>query len=176
MMKELILNKDKLENNEIDEEVTRVKALMINSNNEILLAFAYGDYQFPGGHLNKDENNEKGLIREVKEETGIDISKYDLQPFMMIKHLTKNYFNSGKNRCNKIIYYIIKTDEKLNLKKSSFTDYEKKGNFTIGYYKLNELEEMLIDYSNKNPKFKPIAYEMLQVLFEYENINKTKRK
>ena len=171
MMKELIINKDKLEKKEIDEEVTRVKALMINSNNEIILAFAYGDYQFPGGHLNNNEESEKGLIREVKEETGIDISGYELKPFMMIKHLSKNYFNSGKNRCNKIIYYIITTDENLNLKESSFTDYEKQGNFTIGYYKLNEVEEMLIDYSNKNPKFKPIAYEMLQVLFEYEKLN-----
>ena len=168
MMKELMLNKDKLKNEDINEEVTRVKALMIDSNNKIILAYGNDCYQFPGGHLEKNEKAEDGLIREVKEETGIDISKYELKPFLMIKHLSKNYFNSGKNRCNKIIYYIIKTDEKIDFSKTSFTDYEIKHNFKIGYYNMNEIEELLIDHSNKNISSKPIAYEMLQVLYEYE--------
>ena len=45
-MKKFILNPNKILENEIDEEVTRVKALIINSNNEILLACLYNEYQF----------------------------------------------------------------------------------------------------------------------------------
>lgn len=168
-MKEIILNTSNLSSNEIDEEVVRVKALIINNKNEIIIGYAYGDYQFPGGHLEKDENEIDGLIREVKEETGIEINKEEIKPFMMLKHLSKNYFNSGKNRCNKIIYYIINTNKKIDLEKTNYTNYEEKGKFTINYYNLDEVEEMLMDHSNKNPKFKGIAYEMLQVLYEYKN-------
>ena len=45
IMKKFILNPNKILENEIDEEVTRVKALIINSNNEILLACLYNEYQ-----------------------------------------------------------------------------------------------------------------------------------
>ena len=42
-MKKFILNPNKNLENEIDEEETRVKALIINSNNEILLACLYNE-------------------------------------------------------------------------------------------------------------------------------------
>lgn len=168
-MKKLILNVNNLNFNDIDEEVTRVKALMINSKNEILLGLAYNEYQFPGGHLEKNEKPEDGMIREIKEETGIDVNKDELIPFMMLKHLSKNYFNSGKNRCNTIIYYVVKTDKRININDTAYTNYEKEGEFSLHYYKLDEVEELLIDHSSKNPKFKGIAYEMLQVLYEYRN-------
>ena len=69
-MKELILNEDKLKDKEIDDYVTRVKAIIVNDKKELLLGLSYNDYQFPGGHLEKDEEPVKGLIRELKEETG----------------------------------------------------------------------------------------------------------
>lgn len=168
-MKKFILNPNKILENEIDEEVTRVKALIINSNNEILLACLYNEYQFPGGHLEKGEDKEDGLLREVKEETGLTINKEELVPFMMIKHLSKNYSNSGKNRCNDIYYYVIKTNEKININNTNYTDYEKNGDFKLEYVKINDVEEKLIDNSNKYPTSKGITYEMLQVLYEYKN-------
>ena len=67
-MKELILNEDKLKDKEIDDYVTRVKAIIVNDKKELLLGFSYNDYQFPGGHLEKEEEPVKGLIRELKEE------------------------------------------------------------------------------------------------------------
>ena len=62
-MKELILNEDKLKDKEIDDYVTRVKAIIVNDKKELLLGFSYNDYQFPGGHLEKEEEPVKGLIR-----------------------------------------------------------------------------------------------------------------
>ena len=65
------------------------KLLMVYSNKN-------GDYKFPGGGIEKDENEEAALRREVKEETGYDISvigekiisaceyrKYDDDEFVM---------------------------------------------------------------------------------------------
>ena len=50
-MKEIITNKYNLKEEEMTEVVKRVKILIINSNNEILLGYSHNDYQFPGGHV-----------------------------------------------------------------------------------------------------------------------------
>ena len=168
-MREIIISDNKLDINDIDEEVVRVKALIINSKNEILLGYFDNNYQFPGGHLEKGENTEECLIREIKEETGMIIKKEELKPFMIINHLSKNYFNSGKNRCNKMVYYVIKTDQEINLNNTNYTKEEKEGGYTLYYVPLKNIEDLLIDHSNSYPKFKAIAYEMLEVLNEYMN-------
>ena len=54
-MMEIIKNKHKLQENDITEVVKRVKILLINSNNEILLGYSHNDYQFPGGHVEANE-------------------------------------------------------------------------------------------------------------------------
>ena len=58
-----------------------VKVVLVNENNEVLLLtrsknllkFA-GDLDLPGGHIKENESEIKGLKREVKEETDLDIS------------------------------------------------------------------------------------------------------
>ena len=54
-MKEIFINEDNLSKNEINEEVIRVKGLIINDKNEILLGYSNNTYQFPGGHLEEGE-------------------------------------------------------------------------------------------------------------------------
>lgn len=80
-MKRIIYNEDELKDNEIDKVITRVKALIINDSDDILLGYSNNIYQFPGGHLNKNEDEVLGLIREVKEETGMDISDIEKSCF-----------------------------------------------------------------------------------------------
>ena len=50
-MKHIIKNDLKINKEELTSEVTRVKALLINSNNEILLGYSDNCYQFIGGHI-----------------------------------------------------------------------------------------------------------------------------
>ena len=95
-MKEIIYNKDNLKDNELDETVIRIKAVIINNKDEILLGKCHNTYQFPGGHLNPKEDLTTGLIREVKEETGIELTNVPV-PVAFIKNYTKNYHNTGKN-------------------------------------------------------------------------------
>lgn len=168
-MKELFINRHNLEDKEIDEVVTRVKALIINSNNEMLLGYSYNCYQFPGGHVEEGENISKALVREIKEETGMDIKQKELKPFMMLKYYSKNYLNKGKNRCNKLYYFVINTDCSVNLAETNYTDEEIDGNFELRYINVEDVEEVLIDNCNKYPKYKGITYEMLQAFSEYEN-------
>lgn len=168
-MKKIVYNNDKLKLEEIDKTITRVKALIINDSNDILLGYSNNIYQFPGGHLETKEEPLKGLIREVKEETGMDISSCEIKPFMKITHLTKNYNYKGFNRKDDIYYYIVNTNKHINLKETSYTKLEEKGNYTLSRIKLNNVENLLIDNFEKYPKASVIAMEMLEVLREYKN-------
>ena len=171
-MKQIIENKYNVLESDVTEVVKRVKVLIINSNNEILLAYSNNIYQFPGGHLEFGETIKECLKREIKEETGMEVDLSLINPFMMIKYYTRNYFNSGKNRCNKIYYFVINTDNLINLKETNYTKEEKEGNYTVRYINLSDVEEELIDNANKYPRNKNIVYEMLQVISEYINQNR----
>ena len=83
-MKTIIHNKDNLKQEDINLKIYRSRAVIINSNNEILLGYLGGTYQFPGGHLEGNETIEECLVREVKEETGIDITGKFSKPFYKI--------------------------------------------------------------------------------------------
>lgn len=47
-----------------------VRAVILKGENILLVHTNKGDFKFPGGGMNKEENHEQTLIREVKEETG----------------------------------------------------------------------------------------------------------
>lgn len=72
-MKRFITNVDNLKDSDITEVVKRVKVLLINSKNEILLGYSHNMYQFPGGHVEKGEPLTNTVNREVLEETGIEL-------------------------------------------------------------------------------------------------------
>lgn len=168
-MKELIINKDNLKQEDVQEVVTRVKAIMINEQNDVLLAYCDDDYQFPGGRLKNGEDIYDGLIREVEEETGIKSKKEDYYPFMITKHYEKNYFRTGNNRLNIIIYFIYKKVPIINDSNIDISNYERKNGFKLCYVNIDEVEDSLIDHTRKYPRFKNVAYEMLPVLDEYKN-------
>ncbi len=171
-MKEILYNYDNLAPEDIDEKVVRTKALVINSNNEIMLGYSHGTYQFPGGHLEVGESFEECLLREIKEETGIKLTNVVIKPFFQIRHYTKNYHQSNKNRENIVVYYIITTDVKCDMEKTNFDDWEKDGHFEVRVIKLADMEKTLIDSIPDNPLNEVIVEEMLEALKEYNKITK----
>ena len=67
-MKEIIYNYDNVDENEINRIVRRAKALIINDNNEVVLALSHNNYYFIGGHVDNDESDFECLSREIQEE------------------------------------------------------------------------------------------------------------
>ena len=174
-MKEILYNYDNLKLEDIDEVVTRTKGLIINSNNEITLGYSHKTYQFPGGHLEEGETLEECLLREIEEETGIEIKDAKLKPFEKITYYNKNYHKSGKNRKNEIYYYIINTDANFDMNNSKLDEWEKDGNFTVKTFPIENVEQVLIDSIPDNPINKVIVEEMLDIFKEYNKItNKNK--
>ena len=167
-MMEIIKNKHKLQENDITEVVKRVKILLINSNNEILLGYSHNDYQFPGGHVEANEELIDAVNREIIEETGINLNIKDIEPFARNVGYYKDWPEEGKNRKIEIYYYEVKTDEKPNLNNTSYTEHEKDGNFESKYISLSNIEEVLIENANKYNDKRGIAKEMLELISLYK--------
>jgi molecular chaperone GrpE len=61
-----------------------IKAVVLNEKGEVLLIkrgleeLNGGKYDLPGGHIEKNETIEEALIREIKEETGLDAKKGEI--------------------------------------------------------------------------------------------------
>lgn len=170
-MKEILYNYDNLTKEDIDEVIVRTKGLIINSDDEITLGYSHKTYQFPGGHLEEGENLEECLLREIKEETGIELPDAKFKPFQKITYYNKNYHDSGKNRENQIYYYIIKTDAKFDLDNVAFDEYEKAGDFRVETFPLGEVDDILIKSIPDNPINEVIVEEMLDILKEYRKIS-----
>ena len=167
-MKEIIYNKDNLKDNEIDETVNRVKVLLINSKNELLLGYSHKIYQFVGGHVENGESFEDCIERELLEETGINIKLKSIKPFMCIKHYTKNYRDTGKDRISGIYYFKINCDEKYDLSKTCYTEDELDGKFELRYINIDKIEQVLIDNIPNNKLNEVIVHEMLEAIKEFK--------
>lgn len=167
-MKELITNKYNLKEEEMTEVVKRVKILIINSNNEILLGYSHNDYQFPGGHVEDNEELIETVNREIKEEMGIELNLNYIEPFARKSGYYKDWPEEGKNRKIEIYYYEVKTDEKPNLNNTSYTEHEKEGNFELRYIPLSKVEEELEKNINEYGDKKGIGKEMLELFKVYK--------
>ena len=73
---EVVLNEN---SKDIDEKTTRARAIIVNSNKEVLMCYSNGrkHYEFPGGHLEFDENlilasrNLKNLVLILADEINV---------------------------------------------------------------------------------------------------------
>ena len=168
-MKEIVINDKQLTDADIEQEVIRVKALIVNSSGKILLAHNNNTYQFPGGHKEYSEEMQEALIREVKEETGIYITG-NVEPFMNITTYDDDYFATGKRVKNSIYYYRILTDEVPNLQETHYDELELETEFKLFYLPISELQSFLEKKIEEKEMDEAIGVEMLFVVEEYKNI------
>lgn len=78
-------------------EVT-VGAIIFNPENRVLLCKSTkwnNQFVIPGGHIELGERMEDALIREVKEETGLDI--YDIQLISLLESIYSKSFNGDRH-------------------------------------------------------------------------------
>lgn len=166
-MKIIKVLEDNMNIDNIDKEVIRVKGLVINDNNDLIIIHNNGTYQFPGGHREGNEDLEITLEREIKEETGIDV-KIENGPFMLISEYCKNYLGTNISRCDKIYYYIIHTNELPNINSLSLTQIESKTDFKLFYVNLKDMEQFLMESIENKMINEVIGKEMLEVIKAYK--------
>ena len=150
--------------------VKRVKALIISSNNKILLASNYKDYQFPGGHMEEYESYNEALNRELLEETGINFElKDNLTPDLKLYRYYENYHETKDNTILEINYFIIRSDQYIDINNLSLTKEEEDGDFSLTYINLLEFENLLKENVLINGDKFGIAEEMLEVFDKLKN-------
>ena len=167
-MKEFVINDDNLTEEDIEMKVIRVKALILNSMGNILLAFNNNTYQFPGGHTNDDEEIDDCIKREIKEEVGIDVEVGE--PFLSIETYDSDYFGTGKKVLNTIYYYRVFTDLEPDFSKTKYDELEAKTDFNLFYVDFSRLEEFIVSKIDSNEIDPKIAREMLHVVREYNKM------
>ena len=168
-MKEIIYNQDNLKDPDIEKRVVRARGLIINSQKEILMCYSHvlAHYEFPGGHLEENEDLIGGLKREIYEETGIKIANREIKPFMVIKYYTNNYYDSNQKHLIEIYYFIINTDKKYNIQKIRLTEREIKEEYKCLYLKTKELKDILVANKKANKQNNTMIDDMLLVWNEY---------
>ncbi len=163
-MIKIIKNKYNISDEVITDTITRVKALIITSDNKILLAHSFCSYQFPGGHVEDNENLLTALKRELYEETGLIFELNNLKPFALLIKYYKDYPSTNKYTKFIIYYYVIKDDRVPILKNTNYTDEEKDGKFTLRYIPLDIVKCVLKDNIDTCGDTEGIAEEMLDIL------------
>ena len=170
-MIEIIKNKNNIGEEEINNVITRVKALIITSDNKILLGHSFCEYQFPGGHVENDEALLPALKRELEEETGLIFDTDNLAPFAVLKKYFKDYPSEKVNTKLLIYYYVIKDDRVPILKNTDYTLEELDGNFSLRYVPLDIIKCVINDNINACGDGEGIAEEMLEILDCFFKIN-----
>ena len=170
-MNKIIINDHNLKEEEIELKVTRVKALLINSSGKILLAHNNNTYQFPGGHVDDNESRDQCIIREIKEETGIDVIVKE-PPFLKIVTYDYDYFGRGKKVLNTIYYYVFYTDEEPNIDETHYDELELETDFNLFYINIDELDSFIKKSMSSNNMDSNIGREMIYVYEEYEKYKK----
>lgn len=171
-MEKILINEENLNDYEIEEEIIRVKGLIINEDKEILLMYNGNTFQFPGGHVKHNESLEDTLKREIKEETGMYL-EIENGPFLLITEYYKNYLSTGINRCNKIYYYLIESNASPNYQEIELTALEQETEFKLIYVSIYEFDKFLEEATKNNLIQDVIALEMKNTLDIYL---KTKRR
>jgi nucleoside triphosphatase len=124
-----------------------VGALIFNTENKILLVRSHkwrDKYVIPGGHIELGETNLKALIREIKEETGLDI--YDIEYIGFQEFIYDEAF--WKMRHYIFFDYACKTDgTKVELNSESeeyvWVTLEEANNFDVEPYTLRTIDEYM---------------------------------
>lgn len=167
-MKEIIYNYDYLNEEDINKYVKRAKMIVENSNGELLVVYSHKNYFLIGGHVEDNESFEECIVREIKEEAGVEIPYKERKTYFSIKYLCKDYPSNGENTKYITNYYSIKYDLIPNLDKIELTEDEKDGNFKLKYIAKKKIIEVLTNSLNTCTKVN-VVQDTIDAIKEYLN-------
>ena len=148
--------------------VKRVKALIVSSDNKILLVNNYQDYQFPGGHMENNETYSEAL--KLLEETGIDFTiEKDIEPVLKLYRYYEEYHETKENTLLEINYFIIRSDKYIDIDNLNLTKEEENGDFSLTYISLFEFKRLLEENIMINNDKYGISEEMFEVFDKLKN-------
>lgn len=100
--------------------------------NKIAMVYSqkYHYYKFPGGGIEQKETQIDALVRETREEVGLDIIKDSIEAYGKVHRIQKNFY-SRDIFIQDNYYYLCKVNE--NLLDQQLDEYELKEGFVLEY-------------------------------------------
>ena len=174
-MKEIVLNKARLKEEEITEVLEKSRIVLRNDDDEIILTRFGRVYFLPGGKIEEGETPVDTIKREVMEETTINVLLDDIEPFVVVKNYLRDYELKDGSLVNRLVitYYFTGFTSDDTIEYFNLTKVEKEDNLRGFFIELDEALELISDYNKDNPKASYLAIETKSVLEEYMN-NKSK--
>ena len=172
-MKEIVINKAKLKQDEITEVLDKARIILRNDNGEFVLSHFERVYFLPGGKIELNETPAETIIRELKEETNIDILLDDIEPFALVKNYLRDYESIDGSIVNRLVntYYFTGFTSKDDIEYFNLTVPEKRDDLRAFYIDMEDARELLKEYNKDNPKATYLALETMKILDEYEQMN-----
>ena len=169
-MKEIVLNKAKLKEDEITEVLEKSRIVLRNDDDEIVFTRFGRVYFLPGGKMEEGETPVDTIKREVMEETNINILLDDIEPFCVVKNYLRDYESKDGTLVNRLVitYYFTGFTSDDNIEYFNNTRVEKEDNLRGFFIEMDEAEELIADYNKDNPKASYLAIETKKILEEYK--------
>ena len=171
-MKEIILNKSKLKDEELSDVIEKSRIVLRNDNEELVFARFGRAYMLPGGKIEEGETPVDTVKRELLEETTINILLDDIEPFVITYNYLRDYEIEDGTLVNRLVktYYFSGYTSDETIEYFNLTKNEKEDNLRGFFIDIEEGIELLQDYDKDNPRVAYLALETLKVLEEYKNI------
>ena len=168
-------NEDDLKDNEIDEVVTRVKAFIVSSKDNMIVGYTDEGFQLIGGYVQGNQDLGSALASILYNECGIALDAKDkIEPFYEIRYYNRDYKGSGLNRLSDLIYFVIKTDKTPNYKKLKLSAREMAERMPLETVRKALFGKDIREYIEKetNPLNKVKAKELLMAYEKFKEIYK----
>lgn len=93
-------------------------------------------YKFPGGGIHDDEDKKEALIREVREETGLNVIPESIREYGSVLRKQKSEKADDTVFEQENYYYLCETDDELGAQ--DLDEYEKDAGFMLVYADIDE--------------------------------------
>ena len=144
------------------------KTLPPSPEDKIALVYAknLGYYKFPGGGIKEGEENTSALIREVAEETGLEVIPESIKEYGVVRRLMKSEMLPETIFIQDSFHYFCKVktapDGTPAIKKQNLDNYEKDDGFELRFVSLKEAIQTNLNFkSEKTNKLEMLARETL---------------
>ncbi len=139
-----------------------VRAVMFSSGKLVMVYSTRDDYyKFPGGGVEGDETHQEALVREVREEVGLNVIPSSIREFGEVVELRKSDMFADAVFEQDSFYYFCDTDGSIS--EQRLDDYEAEEGFELRYV---TIEDAIRTNERQNAEFLIRETAVLKLLAE----------